>query len=157
VSDIDVAGIQLSLTGPEQLRAAAVRLDSPTYDMNQTFFRLIMRNAGGHPITMPLAEIRRNVMRVYTNLETGRSEMLDEPLPPIPQGLVETIAPGESREITVQFIYPEALVERPRKVLDIRFCVRWRPEWLRSQYYEPGSYQWNEPFDVCTDVTIVDA
>jgi hypothetical protein len=150
----NLAGIQLTITAPDHLRAAAVQQGSPEFDMNQTIFRVTLRNVSTQPITLPFDEIRRNVVRVYTNLATSVVHTDNRIPPPTRKGLVETLAPGQSREITVQFHYPDMLVSSTDKELKLRFCVQWRREWLRSQYYQPGSYQWNEPFDVCKDIRI---
>jgi hypothetical protein len=150
----NLAGIQLSLTAPDPLRAAAVQPGSPGFDMSQTIFRVTLRNVSTQPITLPFDEIRRNVVRVYTNLETNVVHTDNRTPPPTRKGLVETLAPGQGREITVQFHYPDMLVTDPSKEIKLRFCVQWRREWLRSQYYQAGSYQWNESFDVCKDIRI---
>jgi hypothetical protein len=151
----NLTGLQLTLTAPAQVRAAVLRPDDPAFDMDQTLFRLTLKNVGPQPITLPFQEIRRNVVRVYTDLATGAVHTDNRTPPPTRKGIVDTLAPDESREIVVQFQYLAMLDSGRKGPFDILFCVRWRPEWLRSQYYQPASYQWNEAFDVCTNLRIV--
>lgn len=141
-------GIQLSMAAPTPMYAAAIEPGSPAFDINQTVFRLTMKNVSSLPITLPFEEIRRNSVRVYRNLEGVVVHTDNRTPPPTRKGLVESVLPGESCEIAVQF---HSALMGPVKYPS-RFCLQWRSEWLQAKYYKEGSYQWNQSFEICANL-----
>ena len=156
MSELVVDGIRLALAGPDSLPLAAVRRGSPSYDPERGFFTVSLKNESGRRRILPFDELRRSVVLVYRNPSTGQEIIDNRTPPPKRDGAVEGMSPGETKTFQVVFDYPESIATFHDHVARLRFCVRWENRWLRAATYAPGAYDWNESFEVCREVGIVD-
>ena len=156
MSDQVVNGVRLSLAGPQTLPLAVVRRGSPTFDNARAFFTVSMTNESGGRKTLPFDELRRGVVLVYRNPSTG-AELVDNRTPPPKRdGSVEALPPGGTKTFQVVFDYPASIATFKDHVAALQFCVKWESKWLRTETYRPGSYDWNESYEVCHEIHIVD-
>lgn len=150
-----IDGATIELSAPVDVPEATIRPDSPTYNAGAAAVAVTFRNELGHPLSAPLDEIGNGLVLIYA--VAGRGEpLVDNATPPPPHdGAVITLAPGDAHVVRMSFQYPEQLMPAPmREPVVVRFCVRWREEWLRTKNYQPGSVQWNKSFEVCADIRI---
>jgi hypothetical protein len=151
-----VGGIQITLTGPESLPQSAVRPASPTYNPTRGTFTVVLKNETSARKVLPFDEISRNIALVYRNPST-RAELVDNhPPPPKRNGAVEAFAAGASRSFDVIFTYPESIATMKDHIAVLSFCIKWESNWLRAEYYRPKSYDWNESFEVCRQIRVLD-
>jgi hypothetical protein len=127
----------------------------PAYDASRNLFTVTLRTDSSRPKTLPLPEISRNSITKYRNPETGVEVVDNRTPPPRLDGAVETLAPGESKQFQVVFEYPARIATSTADVVVLQFCVTWNRDWLRKSAYLPGSYDWNESFEVCREIRIV--
>jgi hypothetical protein len=149
-----IDGTKIELNAPAAISEAAIRPGSPAHDARAAAVTVTFRNESERPLSAPLEEIGNGLVLVYT--VEGREPLIDNEIPPPPQdGSVITLAPGASYVVRLSFGYPQPLLPaRIREPVMVRFCVRWREEWLRTNNYAPGAIQWNKSFDVCANVRI---
>ena len=88
--------------------------------------------------------------------DTGAEVVDNRTPPPKLDGAVEKLAPAETKTIEVVFEYPAGIATMKNKVAVLQFCAKWQSEWLRKAAYAPGSYDWNESFEVCSEIRIID-
>jgi hypothetical protein len=155
MSEAVVQDVVVSLAAPQSLPLAVVRRGTPAFDPEQTFFTVLVSNKSDKPKRLPFSEISRNVATKYRNPETGAEVVNNRTPPPRLDGAVETLAPGASKQFQVVFEYPDGIATRQASVEPIQFCVQWNRDWLRQATYTPGSYDWNESFEVCREIRIV--
>ena len=150
-----IDGMSIVLTAPSEIPDAAVRPYSAERDPQACAVQVTFRNESGHPIKAPLDEIGNGLVSVYDVEGTGEP-LIDNEIPPPPRdGSVIALAPGKSHVVRMSFAYPQPLMpDRLWKTVVVKFCVRWREDWLRAANYAPGAVQWNVSFDVCADVRI---
>jgi hypothetical protein len=155
MSETVLQDVVVSLSGPQSLPLAVVTRGDPAYDARQNFFTVSLRNESDKPKTLPLPEIGRHSVTKYRNPETQAEVVDNRTPPPRLNGAVETLAPGESKHFQVVFEYPARIATRKANVEILQFCVAWNHDWLRKSAYVPGSYDWNESFEVCREIRIV--
>jgi hypothetical protein len=156
MSEITVKQVRISFSGPETLPLPVVRRGSPKYDGPRNFFTVSLRNDSATKRTLPLPELRENVVMKYQNPATGAEIVDNETPPPDFEGAVEDLAPGETKTFQVVFEYPERIATFKDRVAVLRFCVKWESDWLRRSAYAPGAYDWNESFELCREIRITD-
>lgn len=156
MSQTVVKDIRLSLTGPQTLPLAIALRDSPAYDAQRNFFTVSMRNESGAPRTLPFDELRRNIVLVYRNPATAAEVVDNRSPPPKLDGSVEKLAPGETKTFEVIFDYPSSIATMKDHVAVLQFCVKWESGWLRKSAYAPNAYNWNESFELCREIRIVE-
>jgi len=156
MSEVVINGIQLSLAGPGVLPLSVVLRDSPAYDGPRNFFTVSMKNESGHVKTLPFDELSRNIVLVYRNPATG-DEIIDNKTPPPKlDGAVEKLGPGATMEFQVVFAFPDTIAVLEEGKAALQFCVKWEDSWLRSTAYSPESFDWNESFELCREIQIVE-
>lgn len=156
MSEIVTKNVRISFTGPEALPLPVVLRDSPAYDGPRTFFTVTLKNESGRKTNLPFDELRRNIVLIYRNPAT-RAEIIDNRSPPPKlDGSVEELAPGESKKFQVIFDYPAEIATMKDRVALLRFCVKWDNGWLRKAAYAAGAYDWNESFELCNEIRIVE-
>jgi hypothetical protein len=156
MADLIVKGIRLSLAGPQTLPLSVVLRSSPAYDGERSFFTVSLTNESGGGRTLPFDELRRNIVLVYRNPSSG-AEIIDNRTPPPRRvGVVEELPQGETKTFQVVFAYPESIATMREHVAALQFCVKWESGWLRSSTYAPGAYDWNESFELCREIRILD-
>ena len=69
--------------------------------------------------------------------------------------MVETLAPGASKEFQVVSDYRDSIAAKKENVAIVQFCVSWNREWLRKSTYLRYAYDWNESFELCREVRVV--
>ena len=156
MSDLLINGIRLSLEAPESLPLSVVLRGSPRYDGARNLFTVSLRNESPSRMTLPFDEIRRNSIPVYRNPATGAEIVDNRTPPPKMDGSVETIAPGAVKAFQVVFEYPARIVTMRDRVAVLEFCVKWDAKWLRASAYSPGAYDWNESFEACRQIRIIE-
>lgn len=156
MSDLLLNGIRLSLDTPEALPLSAVLRGTPKYDAPRTFFTVSLKNESGKKRVLPFDELRRSTVRVYRNPATGAEIVDNRTPPPKRDGSVDEIAPGATRTFQVVFEYPKSIAVMKERVAVLQFCVKWDATWLRANTYTPGSYDWNESFEICRQIRILD-
>jgi hypothetical protein len=155
MSETVIKDVRLTFSGPESLPLAVVTRGNPAYDGERAFFTVSVRNNSDKPRALPLPEIRRHCVTKYRNPETGAEFVDNRTPPPKLDGAVETVAAGETKQFKVIFEYPERIAARKDATSIFQFCVAWNREWLRKSAYTPGSYDWNESFELCREIRIV--
>lgn len=156
MSELVVEGVRLTLTGPETLPLAAVHPDSPAYDPSRAFFTVALRNESRRRRILPFDELRRNVVLVYRDRSTGAEFVDNRTPPPRRNGAVEELPVGGDKSFQVVFAYPETIARLEDGAAALQFCVRWDRDWLRADEYAPGAYDWNETFELCRELRVVD-
>jgi hypothetical protein len=155
MSETVLQGVVISLSSPQTLPLAVVTRGNPAYDAQRNFFTVSLKNESGIPKTLPFREISRNSITKYRNPETGAEVVDNRTPPPRLDGAVESLAPGESKHFQVVFEYPAEIATMTENAAILQFCVAWNQDWLRKTAYAPGSYDWNESFEVCREIRIV--
>ena len=155
MSETVLQDVVVSLSGPPSLPLAVVTRGDPASDPGQNFFTVSLKNESAKSKRLPLPEISRHCVTKYRNPETGVEIVDNRTPPPRLNGAVETLAPGESKHFQVVFEYPARIATRKATVEILQFCVAWNHDWLRKSAYAPGSYDWNESFEVCREIRIV--
>jgi len=156
MSETVVNEVRLSLAGPQTLPLSIVLRDSPTYDGPRNFFTVSLKNESGKTRALPFDELRRNIVTIYRNPVTS-AEIIDNRTPPPKfDGSVEALAPGQNKTFLVIFEYPASIATMNNGVAVLQFCVKWESDWLRKSAYAPGVYDWNESFELCREIRIVD-
>ena len=151
-----IDGVTIELSAPVDVPEATIRPDSRIYNADAAAVTVTFRNETGQPLSAPLEEIGNGLVLVYA--VAGRGDpIVDNAIPPPPQdGSVITLAPDASHVVRMSFRYPESLMPpRIQEPVVVKFCVRWRQEWLRTKNYRPGIVNWNKSFEVCADVRIL--
>ncbi len=148
--------IRLSFDGPESLPLPVVLRDNPAYDGPRNFFTVSLKNESDRRVLLPFDELKRNVVMVYRNPDTGAEEVDNRIPPPKMDGAVEPLEPGETKSFQVVFEYPANLATMKSRVATLEFCVRWKKEWLRDSAYPKGAYDWNESYELCRQIRIID-
>lgn len=156
MSAAQVNGIRLSLAGASALPLAVTSRGSPSYDGPRNFFTVSLENVSTRRLTLPFDELRRNVVRVYRNPSTGAEITDNRTPPPKLDGSVEELAPGETKTFQVIFEYPARLATMEHGVALLHFCVKWESDWLRKSAYAASAYTWNEPFELCQEIRVLD-
>jgi hypothetical protein len=156
MSETVLKDVRLSLEGPRSLPLAVVLRSSPAYDGPRNFFTVSLKNESARRWRLPLDEIRRNVVLVYRNPVTGGQTIDNRTPPPKMDGSVEDLLPGEIKTFQVVFEYPASIATMKDRVAILQFCVKWDSAWLRKSTYLPDSYDWNESFELCREIQIVD-
>ena len=156
MSEKVIKQIRLSFTGPESLPLAVVRRESPDYDGPRSYFTVSLKNESDGPVSLPLDELKRNVVMVYRNPATGREKVDNRTPPPKMDGAVESLQAGKTTSFQVVFEYPADLATTKNRVAELEFCVKWKKEWLRDSAYAPRAYNWNESYELCRQIRIVD-
>lgn len=156
MSEIVINNLHLSLQGPQTLPLSVVLRDSPNYDQQKNLFTVLLMNKSDRTRTLPLDELRRNIVRIYRNLATD-TELIDNKIPPPKlDGSTEELAQGETKTIQLTFNYPMQIVTMKNKVAVLSFCVKWDGSWLRESAYALGAIDWNESFELCHEIQILD-
>jgi len=156
MSETVIKGIRLTFTGPDTLPLSVVLRDSPAYDGPRNFFTVSLKNESGKTKTLPFDEIRENTITKYRNPDTGAEIVDNQTPPPKFNGSVEKLAPGETKTYEAVFEYPASIATMKNKVAVLQFCAKWQSDWLRKAAYAAGSYDWNESFELCREIRIVD-
>lgn len=156
MSQITLNGIHLSLTGPSSLPLSVVLRDSPTYDGPRNFFTVSLTNSTSQTLSLPFDEMQRNIALAYREPATREEKVNNQTPPPKMDGAVLQLLPDESKSFQVVFEYPIDLAKMKRGVAEIEFCVRWQKEWLRATAYASNPYDWNESYELCHLIRIVD-
>ncbi len=156
MSETVINGIKLSFTGPEQLPLSVVLRDSPAYDGPCNFFTVSFTNKSGRTRKLPFDELQRNVVMRYRNPVSHAEEVDNQTPPPKMDGAVDTLVVGETKMFQVIFNYPTQIVTMKDNIAVIEFCVQWKKEWLRDQAYTEVAYDWNESYQLCRQIRIVD-
>jgi len=156
MSELVIKGIRLSLAGAQTLPLSVMRRDTPAYDGPRTFFTVSLKNESDGTRILPLDELRRNVVLVYRNPSTGAEVVDNRTPPPKRDGSVEALAKGEAKTFQVVFAYPQTIAVMRDHVAVLQFCVKWVGSWLRASTYAPGAYDWNESFELCREIRILD-
>ncbi len=156
MSEVQVDSMRISLTGPASLERSVIERTSPSYDGQQALFKVTITNASGDFRRLPFDELARHVVRVYRHPAT-KAEWIDNRTPPPKMnGAVIALAPGASRGFPLLFEFPSRLLEQDAKTQQVQFCARWDSTWLREAAYAPQAFDWNQGFEVCTDLRLVD-
>lgn len=150
-----VRGVRIRFSGAESLPLAVVQRSSPAYDSARNFFTVTMKNESSQTLHLPFDEISRNTVLVYRHPVTHEVSLDNRTPPPRKQGLVTELLPGALQSYQVVFEYPQQMAAIANGVAEVQFCVRWQSDWLRQNSYEPGSYNWNESFELCQQVKIM--
>jgi hypothetical protein len=156
MSSTVINGVHLSLSGPDTLPLAVVRRGSPDYDAEAAFFTVSLKNESEDTKTLPFDELRRNVVLNYRNQETAAEYSDNRTPPPKFDGAVQVLPPGKTKKFEVVFDYPAGIATMKNRVAVLWFCVKWESKWLRKSAYAPGAYDWNESFELCREIRIVD-
>lgn len=156
MTEIVIDGIRLSLSGPETLPLSVVLRDSPAYDGPRNFFKVSLKNESHQPRSLPFDELRRNIVLVYRNPATDAEVVDNRTPPPKLDGSVEGLTPGETKTFEVVFEYPAQIATMEKRVAVLQFCIKWETDWLRSAAYASGAYDWNESFELCNEIRLVD-
>lgn len=156
VAEVVLKGVRLSLTGPETLPLPVVLRNSPAYDAPRNFFTVSIKNESASMRTLALDELRRSLVLVYRNPATAAEKTDNRTSPPKLGSSVEKLAPGETKSFQVVFEYPADIARMKDHVTLLRFCVKWESAWLRKSAYAPGAYDWNESFELCREIRILE-
>lgn len=156
MSQTVVKNIRVSLAGPETLPLSLVLRDSPAYDGPRNFFTISLKNESGSKKILPFDELRRNIVLIYRNSVTAAEIIDNQSPPPKLDGSVEELVPGETKAFPVIFDYPARIATMSDRIAVLRFCVKWDSVWLRKSAYVLGAYDWNESFELCREIRIVD-
>ena len=156
MSETIINGVRVSFEGPPELPLSVVLRESPAYDAPRNFFTVLLKNVSGQVKTLPFDEIRRNTITKCRNPTTA-AEIVDNSTPPPKRdGAVEELAPGETKSFQVVFEYPPEIVTMKNRLTILHYCVEWKGEWLRKAAYAAGAYDWNESFELCREIRIVE-
>lgn len=156
MSELLINGIRLSFIGRQVLPLSVILRDSPNYDGASNFFTVSLKNESSSIKALPFDELRRNTITKYKNTETAVEFVNNKVPPPRPHGLIEEFNPGETKSFQVVFEYPTSIVTMHNRVATLQFCVKWQSDWLRKSTYTAGSYDWNESFEICREIRIID-
>jgi hypothetical protein len=156
MSSTVINGIHLSLSGPTTLPLSVVRQDSPDYDGEAAFFTVSLKNESDQTKILPFDELRRNAVTKYRNPATAAEFVDNRTPPPKLDGSVQKLPPGKTKTFEVVFEYPARIATMKDRVAVLWFCVKWESNWLRKTAYAPGAYDWNESFELCREIRIVD-
>lgn len=156
MSEIVLQDVRVTLSGPESLPLPVVTRGNPAYDGPRNFFTVSFKNESGQTKKLPLPEISRGSVARYRNPDTGAEFVDNRTSPPRFDGAVEALAPGETKNFQIIFEYPPKIAARRNGAAVIQFCAVWNRDWLRKNAYPAKAYDWNESFDLCREVRIVD-
>lgn len=156
MSETIIKDVRVALAGPQKLPLSAALRGGPAYDGPRNFFTVSLTNESRNARTLPFDELRRNIVRIYRNPDMS-TEIIDNRTPPPKlDGSVEQLAPGETKTFQVVFDYPASIATMTNHVALLRFCIKWESDWLRKSAYQPGSYDWNESFELCHEIRVID-
>ena len=156
MSETIINGVRVSFEGPPELPLSVVLRESPAYDAPRNFFTVLLKNVSGQVKTLPFDELRRNIVSIYRNPATG-AEIIDNRTPPPKlDGSVEELAPGQTKTFQVIFEYPAKIATMKNRVAVLRFCAKWDSVWLRKSAYAPDAFDWNESYELCREIRVVE-
>lgn len=156
MQETKINGIHLSLAGPEKLPLSMVLRSSPTYDGSSNFYTVSLRNDSNRNLKLPFDELSRNTVTKYRDMSTSAEFTDNRTPPPKLDGAVEQFTPGEIKTFQVVFEYPLRIATMNNGIANILFCVKWEGDWLRKSSYVNESFDWNESFELCREICIVD-
>ena len=156
MSEIVVQDVRVTFSGPSSLPLPVVTRGNPAYDAPRNFFTVSLKNESDKTKKLPLPEITQGCITKYRNPDTGAEFVDNRTPPPRLDGAVEALAPGQTKSFQVVFEYQPQIAERKNGGAVIQFCAVWNRDWLRKAAYTAGAYNWNESFELCREVQILD-
>lgn len=156
MSEKTINGISVNISGPQSLPISIASDKSPKHVPSKTFFTITVKNETDSNVVIPFDEISRNRIRIYRNPETGAEYINNRTPPPRAEGIVADFSPNESKSFQAVFDFPEAIAKFTDKKTTIQFCVQWEKKRLRSATYTENSFDWNEDFEICQEIVIID-
>ena len=155
MAEIIVNGMKITLSGSGEFKLSQIHPDSLAYDLGAKLYSVTFSNVSDEDKILPFDELSRTIGFIYRN-PVSDEELFDlHPPPPKDDGAVERFSPGSSKSFNLNFEYPESIVTMKDGKAALQFCLKWEDSWLRAAAYKPDSFNWNESFELCQDVIIV--
>jgi len=156
MSSIEKDGVSLTLTGPDALPLAVANRMGSEYNMERCLFQLAVKNVSDTVKNMPYDELKGGTIQVYRRIQDKKEIIDNRTKPPKKKGIVDRFLPGEEKSHSVLFEYQPAIAKYEHNIAKIQFCVKWDAGWLRASSYDSGAVDWNESFELCREIRIID-